>query len=266
MENKFKVGDIIVGSGNNNYLITNVGSINVVMDVLGDGVITVANLDEGFKWSEYDVDSDKFDLYKAWSPMVGDKVHIKKYDQRPGEWNMFGNMDKYMGTDQVICSVYEDCDLFEVEAGKEENGGHNWSFKFEDIAYPVIDDDFIAKRLTDSEKKEPRDEDEGKVLFTVIQRGGEVFIKRDKKETCLFDEDADILLSYAEKFERKIYLANLRFVCIESDDDNWWTVGRIYTVTDSGKLIDDTNDKWSVDSEDALYNGSMAAKFLKIVE
>lgn len=73
---------------------------------------------------------------------VGQKVRVKRYDQRPNRWNPDGKMDKYMGKAVTIRAIAGDMVRIEEDKNEREDG---WICKIED---------FIPVKFTKSDLKD----------------------------------------------------------------------------------------------------------------
>lgn len=62
---------------------------------------------------------------------VGQKVRVKKYDVRPGYWNMLGEMDKYMG--QIVTIKEINGSGIKILEDVSENNGDGWSWDIENF-------------------------------------------------------------------------------------------------------------------------------------
>ena len=49
---------------------------------------------------------------------VGDKVRIKKFDERPWHWDVLGKMDKWMGQVMTIACVHDDNYYMKEDSGE----------------------------------------------------------------------------------------------------------------------------------------------------
>lgn len=61
---------------------------------------------------------------------VGDKVRVRRFDERPGCWNAEGKMDKYMGKIVTIKSIFLPGTIQIVE---DQNEGSGWLWSESDF-------------------------------------------------------------------------------------------------------------------------------------
>lgn len=64
---------------------------------------------------------------------VGQKVRVRRYDQRPIRWNPNGKMDKYMGKDVTIKHINSANGDIRIKEDKEDQYGYGWIWKSEDF-------------------------------------------------------------------------------------------------------------------------------------
>lgn len=110
---------------------------------------------------------------------VGQKVRVRRYDQRPNRWNPNGKMDKYMDKVVTIKHINSANGDISIKEDNEDQRGGGWTWKSED---------FVPVKFTKSDLKD------GMMLETA---NGEryLWLYGERIGTCMWIKDLP------EKFE-----------------------------------------------------------------